>query len=110
MFNGSELITALFKGTTACGVPYRPGATRPNMCSRSRFFGVPKRQSKGTRVAHAADRAALSIKELQAPILDDEAWLSDVQTSEKDARGGTLGNAKVEAESSPPQLQYMKPW
>eukprot|EP00971_Amphidinium_carterae_P026324 519190-Amphidinium_carterae.1 len=38
----------------------------------------------------------LSIRELQAPILDDEAWCSDAQTSETDARAGTLGT-KVEA-------------
>eukprot|EP00971_Amphidinium_carterae_P340733 6479197-Amphidinium_carterae.1 len=55
------------------------------------------RQSGGTRVAHPADRTVLFIRELQAPILDDKTWLSDMRTSETDAKGGTLGNTKVEA-------------
>eukprot|EP00971_Amphidinium_carterae_P141997 2812620-Amphidinium_carterae.1 len=117
MFNGSELRTAFIKWReqlVTCseggvfGVPEQllacptglelPGQT----CSASVvFYKTPaafdQKAIRGVRVAHPADRAALHIRELQAPILDDEAWLADMQTSETDAKGGTLGNTKVEA-------------
>eukprot|EP00971_Amphidinium_carterae_P272410 5406818-Amphidinium_carterae.1 len=56
-----------------------------------------RRALQAACVASPADRAALSIRGLQAPILDDETWISDTQTSETDAKGGAFGNAKVEA-------------
>eukprot|EP00971_Amphidinium_carterae_P061675 1221167-Amphidinium_carterae.1 len=40
---------------------------------------------------------ALSIREFEAPILDDETCFSDVQTCETDAKGGTPGNTTVDA-------------
>eukprot|EP00971_Amphidinium_carterae_P298059 5922542-Amphidinium_carterae.1 len=81
-FKGARAACNLFGGRriwctrTAFGVAYRPGATKPNMFSGcGRFFGVPRSLLGGTHVVHPADRAALSVRELQAPILDDEAWL-----------------------------------
>eukprot|EP00971_Amphidinium_carterae_P097961 1938277-Amphidinium_carterae.1 len=50
------------------------------------FLGEPKRHSVGTRVAHPDSR------EHPAHILDDEAWLSDAQSSETGFKGDTLGN------------------
>eukprot|EP00971_Amphidinium_carterae_P119341 2363779-Amphidinium_carterae.1 len=45
-----------------------------------------------TWVASPDSRVSLawSFKELQAPILDDETWLSDVQPSGASAKGATL--------------------
>eukprot|EP00971_Amphidinium_carterae_P235219 4667621-Amphidinium_carterae.1 len=57
-FNENELRTTFFK------------TALPHVQQARRVF----------RVAHLADRAALFIKELQTPILDGEAWLSDAQT------------------------------
>eukprot|EP00971_Amphidinium_carterae_P186917 3710360-Amphidinium_carterae.2 len=59
------------------------------MLSRQ-VFGVPTKQSGGP-----ADRAALSIRELQARVFDDETWLSDAQTSETDAREVPLATQRL---------------
>eukprot|EP00971_Amphidinium_carterae_P116397 2305765-Amphidinium_carterae.1 len=49
--------------------------------SAGRVFRAPQRRSGATHVAHpeSQERPALSFKELHAPILDEQTWLSDVQ-------------------------------
>eukprot|EP00971_Amphidinium_carterae_P113832 2255741-Amphidinium_carterae.1 len=65
----------------------------------SLVYHSTKTALRSTRVAHADSLLALvlSFKELQAPILDDEAWLSDVQYSEKNPREVPLvGNTQLD--------------
>eukprot|EP00971_Amphidinium_carterae_P146395 2901658-Amphidinium_carterae.1 len=70
-------------------------------CSTGRFFGAPKgNREVPVLPALVTERLLtnqLSITELQTPLLDDETWLSDAQTSETDAKEGTIGSTKVEA-------------
>eukprot|EP00971_Amphidinium_carterae_P305405 6069287-Amphidinium_carterae.1 len=95
MFNGQQLSACpaglkLQGQTCSADVVFaNPSAAFEQVltCSTSRFFGVPRRQSGGT---HPADQTVWSFKKLQAPVLDDETWLSEVQTFEKD------GSTKVE--------------
>eukprot|EP00971_Amphidinium_carterae_P096520 1910192-Amphidinium_carterae.1 len=97
------------KGEAFLGVPEQLSVcsadlrllSRLELVQRVRFLVYHKgdRRSGATRFAHPSCRAnsVLSDKELHAPLLDDESWLSDAHTSGTEAKGDTFGSTKAEA-------------